>query len=170
MYVILGIHFMNNRWGLLIVALTLIAFGGALMLVLVPAPKTLLDIATSTNATTTQAAGIPDLITVDSPKPGDTISSTTITVTGKARGTWYFEASFPVVLTDWDGRIIAQGPAQAQSDWMTQDFVPFKITLNFTKPVAGDPAANRGFLILKKDNPSGDPARDQSVEIPVFFK
>ncbi|MEK7109366.1 MAG: Gmad2 immunoglobulin-like domain-containing protein [Patescibacteria group bacterium] len=149
---------MRNRWRLAVIVLSIIALGGALALAVIPAPKT------------PDIAGIPDLIMVDSPKPGDVISSSTVIVTGKARGTWYFEASFPVVLTDWDGRIIAEAPAQAQGEWMTRDFVPFAVTLTFVKPVAGDPAANRGFLILKKDNPSGEPAFDQSVEIPVFFK
>ena len=85
---------------------------------------------------------------------------------GEARGTWNFEASFPVVLTNWDGLIIAEGIAQAQSDWMTEDFVPFIATLNFEKPSYG----KNGFLILKKDNPSGLSQNDESLEIPVNFK
>ena len=89
-----------------------------------------------------------------------------LVVKGEARGTWYFEASFPVVLTNWDGLIIAEGIAQAQSDWMTEDFVPFIATLNFEKPSYG----KNGFLILKKDNPSGLSQNDDSLEIPINFK
>jgi hypothetical protein len=111
------------------------------------------------------------MIRVTMPKSGATITSP-LTVTGQARGNWFFEATFPVVLTDWDGRIIAQTQARAQGDWMTTDFVPFTATLTFKSPTISNTAdyAKRGFLILKKDNPSGLPANDDSREIQVFFK
>ena len=107
-----------------------------------------------------------DLIRINTPRPNQTISSP-LTITGEARGNWYFEASFPVVLTDWDGLIIAQGIATAKSNWMTTDFVPFKATLTFT--VDKNVYSNRGSLILKKDNPSGLPEHDDALEIPVMF-
>jgi len=115
------------------------------------------------------------LIRVTSPRPNSTVESP-LTITGQARGYWYFEASFPVVLVDWDGKIIAQGIAQAQGDpdatdgagWMTEDFVPFEATLTF----AADPNAysNCGSLILQKDNPSGLPQYDDALEIPVVIQ
>ena len=107
----------------------------------------------------------PEAIEVAFPKPNNEIVSP-LTVTGQARGTWFFEASFPVVLTDWDGKIIASGIATAKEDWMTENFVPFEATLTFTKPAY----KNNGFLILKKDNPSGLPEFDQAYEIPISFK
>ena len=110
-----------------------------------------------------------DLIKEISIKPGDIISSP-LTISGMARGTWYFEASFPIILTDGDGLIIAQGVAQAKSDWMTSEFVPFESTIEFTKPVNAAAFGNRASIILKNDNPSGDPVRDMSVEIPVQFQ
>jgi hypothetical protein len=111
------------------------------------------------------------MIRIAVPKPGATVSSP-LTVTGQARGNWFFEATFPVVLTDWDGRIIAQTQARAQGDWMTTEFVPFTATLTFQNPTASNGAdyAKRGFLIFKKDNPSGLPANDDSREIQVLFK
>ncbi|KKS28649.1 MAG: hypothetical protein UU89_C0031G0008 [Parcubacteria group bacterium GW2011_GWC2_42_11] len=92
-------------------------------------------------------------------------------IEGEARGTWYFEASFPVVLTNWDGLIIAEGHAEAQSDWMTEEYVPFKATLTFTPPYkTGDQDfMKNGSLILKKDNPSGLPEHDDAFEIPITF-
>ena len=48
-----------------------------------------------------------DLIRIDAPRPNATVSSP-LTIQGEARGTWFFEADFPVVLTDWDGKIIAE--------------------------------------------------------------
>lgn len=86
-------------------------------------------------------------------------------VDGEARGTWYFEGSFPVILTNWDGLIIAQGHAKAQNSWMTPDFVPFTTTLTFPRQKSG----SKGYLILKKDNPSGLPQNDAAVEITVTF-
>ena len=107
------------------------------------------------------------LIVLDNPRPNQTITSP-LTVTGQARGDWFFEASFPVVLVDWDGRIIAQGIATAKGDWMTADFVPFEATLTFA--VDKNAYSNRGALILKKDNPSGLPQNDDALEVPVVIK
>lgn len=119
-------------------------------------------IATSTEPVAT-AITHPD-VRVISPKAGGVIRSP-LKITGEARGTWFFEASFPVFLVDWDGLIIAEGVAQAEADWMTEDFVPFTAQLFFTKPAYGE----GGALILKKDNPSGLPINDAAVEIPIKF-
>ena len=107
-----------------------------------------------------------DMIIIDYPKPGDVVTSP-LHVTGKARGNWFFEATFPVTLTDWDGKVMVQTTARAQSDWMTTDWVPFDASLSFTPDTT---VSSRGALTLKKDNPSGDPARDDHREITVFFK
>jgi hypothetical protein len=107
-----------------------------------------------------------DIIQIDTPAPASYISSP-LTITGKARGNWFFEAIFPVILTDWDGLIIGQGQAQAQGEWMTENFVPFKTTITFKEPVSS--VSNRGALILKKNNPSGLPQNDDYLEIPIFF-
>ncbi|MFA5386231.1 MAG: Gmad2 immunoglobulin-like domain-containing protein [Candidatus Paceibacterota bacterium] len=106
-----------------------------------------------------------DKIKLDNLKSNDEISSP-LTITGKIKGTWFFEGSFPVILVDWDGKIIAQVPATAKSDWMTEDFVPFEAIINFQKPSYGE----KGSLIFKKDNPSGLPQNDDAIEIPVVFK
>ena len=107
-----------------------------------------------------------NLIRITTPRPNQIIGSP-LTIEGEARGGWFFEASFPVFLTDWDGRIIAQGIATAKGDWMTADFVPFEAVLTFT--VDPNVYSNRGSLILKKDNPSGLPKNDDALEIPVVF-
>lgn len=105
-----------------------------------------------------------DLIQLDFPVSGATITSP-LTVTGQARGSWFFEGSFPVLLVDWDGKIIAQTQAKAQKEWTTDEFVPFSAELQFEKPNLYD----RGNLILKKDNPSGLSKNDDALEIPVSF-
>jgi len=102
-------------------------------------------------------------ITLDTPRPNAKVSSPLV-VSGMARGTWYFEASFPVELQDANGKVLFIGPAQAQGEWMTENFVPFKVTITFPKPTT-----STGTLILRKDNPSGEASRDESLEIPVTF-
>ena len=104
-----------------------------------------------------------ELIRLQQPKPYQTISSP-VSIQGKARGSWYFEAEFPVVLTDDNHVIMSESSAQAEGNWMTEDFVPFKATLEF------DPATTKnGYLILKKSNASGLPEHDRSFSIPVQF-
>jgi hypothetical protein len=112
------------------------------------------------------ASGQTDLIKVTNLQPNQKISSP-LTIKGEARGQWFFEASFPVVLVDWDGRIIAEGIAQAKGDWMTTEFVPFEAVLNFT--IDKDIYSRNGAIILRKDNPSGLPEHDDALEIPVVF-
>lgn len=89
-----------------------------------------------------------------------------ITLKGQARGSWYFEGSFPVILVDWDGKIIAEGHASATGDWMSQDLVPFTATLTFLAPTS---TQKNGSIILRKDNPSGLPQNDDAIEVPIRF-
>jgi hypothetical protein len=110
-------------------------------------------------------ASIPDIIEVTAPAIGARVSSPLV-ATGRARGNWYFEASFGAVLRDHSGAVLARGYAQAQSDWMTGDFVPFA-TIPLVFPP--QPAGSTGTLILSKDNPSGLPENDQALSIPVTF-
>ncbi len=105
-----------------------------------------------------------ELIVVESPAPGERISAP-FKVTGKARGSWYFEGDFPLLLTDAVERVLAQGFATAQSPWMTQEWVPFAGALDLQK----SPAQGWGWLILKKDNPSDRPELDDAVAIPVLL-
>ncbi len=111
-----------------------------------------------------------DIIVVTSPAPLGLLEDGA-TITGQARGGWYFEGSFPIALVNSGGIVIAQGVATSSSDWMTSEFVPFTATLQFTNPyqVGGDESLKFGTLMLKKDNPSGEPERDDVLEIPVRF-
>jgi hypothetical protein len=108
-------------------------------------------------------AALPDLIELQTPLPGGLLQSP-VTIAGRARGTWYFEASFPVYLLDAAGDTIARVPAHADGAWMTTEFVPFHVTLTFTPPASG-----AGTLILAKDNPSGLPEHAAELRVPVRF-
>jgi hypothetical protein len=110
-----------------------------------------------------------DLITIQTPLPDERIVSP-LEIRGAARGTWFFEATFPIVLVDWDGKIIAQGYAEAADNWMTEEFVAYKATLEFENPSWDTDFSKRGALILQKSNPSGLPQNDDALEIPVRFQ
>lgn len=102
-------------------------------------------------------------IRVDKPAAGSEIDSP-LEIAGEARGTWFFEASFPIRLVDADGHTLGRAIATAQDDWMTEEFVPFKATLSFNLR-----KAQEGRIILEKDNPSGLPEHDDSFTVPVKF-
>lgn len=104
------------------------------------------------------------LITIDAPRPNAVVSMP-MDIRGRARGTWFFEASFPVELRAADGTVLGQTHAEAQGEWMTENFVDYKATLTFPP----QPKGTKGTLYLKKDNPSGDPSRDDALVIPVVF-
>lgn len=105
-----------------------------------------------------------DFIRVDNPKP-NTVVKSPLEITGKARGTWYFEASFPVRIVDADNNELGISHAEAQGEWMTENFVPFKATLEFSEP-----QTDTGTLILEKDNPSGLSENADQLAFPIRFK
>ncbi len=104
-----------------------------------------------------------DRIRLTTPIPNQVITSP-LEVKGEARGNWFFEASFPVILVDSDGKEVARGIATAESEWMTTEFVPFRAILNFSRPTT-----KSGTLRLERDNPSGLPENADALTIPVRF-
>lgn len=104
------------------------------------------------------------LIRVTSPKPNELVKSP-LTITGEARGTWFFEASFPVNLFESNGLIIGRGIAQTSANWMTSEFVPFTATVSFTPPNTA-----KGTIVLEKANPSDLDENSDSLLVPVKFK
>ncbi len=106
-----------------------------------------------------------NLIVVVSPIKNAEISSPLV-ISGRARGVWFFEGSFPVILLDSYRNTIAEGHVSAQGEWTTAEFVKFLGSLEFNNYIKGQ----KGYLVLKKDNASGLPEFDDSLEIPVTFK
>jgi hypothetical protein len=141
---------MNNK--LIVAILVLLAVVVAAgVLIATPAPQTEVEPFASEN------------VKISSPLPNASVAKT-FTVTGYARGTWYFEASFPVKVHDASGKQVGGGIAQAESDWMTVEFVPFSapiVVADYSGPAA---------LVLQKDNPSGLPEHDDSVSIPIVIQ
>jgi hypothetical protein len=106
-----------------------------------------------------------DLIRVFSPLPNEKIVSP-LEIEGEARGYWFFEGDFHVVLTDSGGNIISDNIAVAKDDWMTESFVDFSLVLSFDNIESDDV----GRLIFKKDNPKGLKEYDDHLDIPVIFE
>lgn len=79
---------------------------------------------------------------------------------GKAKGTWFFEASFPIEIQNTKGESLKTFIAQATQDWMTEDFVEFKSDIDLTD--TGLKQGDKIKIILHKDNPSGDASKDDS--------
>lgn len=105
-----------------------------------------------------------DSLKITSPAAGAVVVQPLI-VMGEAKGSWYFEASFPVRLVDEQGNELARAVAEAQGDWMTEAFVRFQATFTSFDPGS----ATAGKLIFEKDNPSGLPENAESFEMPVQF-
>ena len=103
-------------------------------------------------------------IQVSQPAANATVTSP-LAISGQAVGGWYFEASFPIKLYDAGNNLIGQTTAQAQSDWMTTAMVPFTASLTFPAQTTG----STGTLVFAKDNPSGEPANDDSYSVSVVF-
>lgn len=100
-------------------------------------------------------------VTITSPLPNTSVGGR-FEVKGSAPGNWFFEASFPIQVRDKSGTVVARTHASAQGEWMTTDIVQFTSTINIEGNFKG-PAT----LILMRDNPSGLPENDDSVEIPI---
>lgn len=103
-------------------------------------------------------------IVVTFPKANESVPKK-FTLTGKAPGNWFFEASAPFMIQAEDGSKIAQGITTAQGEWMTTELVEFKAEVSINPAYSG-PAT----LVLLKDNPSGLPENEDSLEIPIIVQ
>lgn len=104
-----------------------------------------------------------NLIRITLPVSGETVSSP-LSVSGEARGNWYFEGSFPIEILDANGNRLGIHYATASGEWMTEEFVPFTGTLEFATSTT-----ETGTLVFHKDNPSDMRQYDDKREIAVRF-
>lgn len=98
-----------------------------------------------------------------SPLPGDIVESP-LEVKGRALGNWFFEAIIPIKLVSENNDLIVDYYAQAESEWMTEDFVSFSTTFEFSTE------AKSGYLIVKKNKASSLEEYDDQISIPIKFK
>lgn len=105
-----------------------------------------------------------DEILISNPRPNQKIKSP-VTITGKARGNWFFEASLSAEIVDSDNKHLSDIILTAKGEWMTEDFVEFKGTFEFEKP-----ESNKGKVVIKNANPSGMEENQKTLIIPVEFE
>lgn len=86
-------------------------------------------------------------------------------VTGKAPGSWFFEANIGLSILDENGVEVARGHAEAVGDWMTTEQVRFAGTIQFTAP-----SSAAGYIEIQKDNPSDLRELDASIRMPIRFR
>ena len=106
-------------------------------------------------------------VILEVPEGGQHISSPLV-VKARVPGNWLFEATAPLVLTDWDGRIIAKSYLRTGENWMTTELVPVSGTIIFDVPK--NIYSRNGTLILRRHNASDLPEHDAAVEVPVVFE
>ena len=97
----------------------------------------------------TGASDVSMELTLNDLEAGDEVTSP-LRFSGSASGLWYFEGDFPVRIVDGQGNVIAESYASSQSNWMTEEQVPFEgeITFDVTQPT-------EATLIFQEDDPSG---------------
>ncbi len=84
------------------------------------------------------------------------------TVTG---GGWFFEATFPIEVVAADGTVLGTAAARAGTDWTSTGTVPWSAEVAFAAP-----HGSSGYVLLKNDNPSGDPSKGRMLQVPVRFQ
>lgn len=87
-------------------------------------------------------------------------------IKGEAKGTWFFEAEFPIYIVDGKGTKVATAIGRATEDWMTTDYIGFEAAVNEITTV---PATETGEIVLNKANPSGLPANAAEFRAPIKF-
>jgi len=105
-----------------------------------------------------------DQIIVSNPRPNQIVSSP-LTISGQARGSWFFEANFPIKIIDESGDELGIAIATAEGEWMTEEFVPFAAELDFVTPESGNV-----ILVIENANPSGLPENQKQLMIPLVVK
>ncbi len=108
-----------------------------------------------------------DKIVITNPVAASMVTSP-VTVTGEARGWWFFEASFPITILALDGTLLAQGYATAAGEWMTEEFVPFTAEVAYVLPEEQTEMPAR--MVFYKANPSGLEENADTFEVSVVLQ
>ena len=155
----------NRTWLVIVVVLAFIIVVLTWVLFTTPAEApVVLNPATATSSQSkAESAPLHNRVIVTVPKSGASVTKD-FDVVGEAPGQWYFEASFPIQVRDRDGNVVGRTHANALGEWMTEAQVKFNATVHV------DSYSGPATLILLKDNPSGLPENDDSIEIPIIVR
>jgi hypothetical protein len=106
-----------------------------------------------------------EYIEVSSPQANEKIVGSSVNVKARVLAPWLSEAVAPIEVTDFSGKVLGTGQIVGPNDWMTRNgWMQIETKVDFKNN-----GAKKGFVVFKKDNPSGDPKRDQQVKVPVNF-
>jgi hypothetical protein len=111
----------------------------------------------------TEVVTEPDVV-IDTPQIAQIVTSP-MTIKGKVKNSWFFEANLPIELRDENGKVLAQKGYMTPDDWMTPGYKTLDTTLSFKAPTT-----DYGVLVIHNDNPSGLPENDKKFEVPIRFK
>ncbi len=104
-------------------------------------------------------------INLVSPKPYERVEMP-LEIKGQARGTWFFEASFPLKLVDRSGNILLSSYIMTDEEWMTEELIEFEAEITSDRVIEGTVLS---YLILEKANPSGLPENADQLSIPIYL-
>lgn len=127
-------------------------------------PESDLDASTTTTIESLSPTSTTKIVMLEQDTLGNPFiekKGTSMIIQGEALGTMFFEAGFPVRFENEFGEILAEGLAQATSEWMTTSSVPFIATLSLLRPAENVP----GVFIFMNDNPSG--LEEYSIEVRI---
>ncbi|MBP9758239.1 GerMN domain-containing protein [Candidatus Dojkabacteria bacterium] len=85
-----------------------------------------------------------------------------LVIEGEVRGVWYFEGTFPIRIEDKDGNLIKQGIAQSSEDWMSDDWVGFRASIDFDVENTTD-----AKIVFERSNPSGLPENEDQATFDI---
>lgn len=102
-------------------------------------------------------------IIITKPQPHSEIYSP-LEITGKARGSWFFEAVIEIELLK-AGKTLARTFGKAKGNWMTDDYVDFSATLKFSEVTE----TGKAELRFSNSNPSGKKELKKSFKVPVVI-
>ncbi len=103
-----------------------------------------------------------NVINVTTPQAGDRVQDP-VTVKGQARGYWFSEGAFPILIIDSTGYTVGEGNGKAEGQWLTTNFVEFSGSI----PIFSTPRAETGIMRLRRGGPSSQSG--DYVEVPVTF-
>lgn len=103
------------------------------------------------------------VVSLTNPQRQATITSP-VTVAGQAPGNWFFEGVIPVEIQDEDGTVLGETSLSATGNWMTTAPVSFSGQITFEES-----DTETGYIVVKKDNPSGLPKNADQRRFAVSF-
>jgi hypothetical protein len=105
-----------------------------------------------------------NFLQVTAPAEGQLVTSP-VNIKGQVLSPWLSEGVALIMIVDANGKTLGSTQIKGPSDWMTREsWMDFQSSITYTKPTTPT-----GFVVFKKDNPSGLPANDQTVKLPVRF-